>query len=244
MQVIINGAENYITIIGAGVSSRTYYGDWGKSGKIYTNSDTTNITMQISDDWYSFPWESLLVNGAVPTSYINAWELLTAVTSTNPPPLPVLTIGQQYQGGIIYYIDGSGQHGLIRALDADISVDNYTYQKFNGFTVTGATGYNIGTGLSNTNILINLISAFDSPAALACTAFLGGGYTDWYLPSAEELVKMNNNGQFPALISIAAWTSTEITIDRAYVLAPLIDANPIDAAKDVNGVQVIPIRSF
>jgi hypothetical protein len=244
MQVIINGAENYITIIGAGVSSRTYYGDWGKSGKIYTNADTSTITMQISEDWYNFHWESLLVNGTSPVSYINAWELLTSVTSTNPPPLPVLTIGQEYQGGIIYYIDGSGQHGLIRALDADISANDYVYQKLNGFSVTGATGYNIGTGASNTNILINLIPPFDSPAALFCTTFLGGGYTDWYLPSAEELAKMLNNGQFPASVNLAAWTSTEFDINNAYLLAPSFDVNPIENTKDIGGIQVVPIRSF
>jgi hypothetical protein len=246
MQVIINGTENYVAIIGTTPYQRVYWGRNGRSGKIYTKQDSNIISMQIGEDWYELPWEELIVNGTSPTSYINAWELLTAVTSTNPPPLPVLTIGQQYQGGIIYYIDGSGQHGLIRALDADISVDSYVYQFSNGafgFALTGATGYNIGTGLSNTNILLSNPS-FSAQAADICNSFNAGGYTDWYLPSAEELVKMNNNGQFPASIFTGGWTSTEVSIDTAYVLAPLIDVNPIDASKDVSGIQVIPIRSF
>jgi hypothetical protein len=242
MQVIINGAENYITIIGAGVSSRTYYGDWGKSGKIYTNSDTTNITMQISEDWYSFPWESLLVNGTSPTSYINAWELLTAVTSTNPPPLPVLTIGQEYQGGIIFYLDGSGQHGYVRAVDADIPTTDLYYQNSSAyFAVTGATGTALGAGRANTNILINPIYA--SSAAQFCNGYLGGGYNDWYLPSTEELVKMNNNGQFPSAVT-AAWTSTEVDEFEAYLLFPQNSPTPANWAKDIGGTTAIPIRAF
>lgn len=243
MQVIINGAENYITIIGAGASSRTYYGDWGKSGKIYTQSDNVNITMQISEDWYSFPWQSLLVNGTSPTSYLNAWELLTSVTSTNPPPLPVLTIGQEYQGGIIFYIDGSGQHGYVRAVDADIPTIVTAYYESPPFTITGATGEALGTGRANTDILLNL--ATPSPLAINCTTYLGGGYNDWFLPSKDEMAIMYVNGQYLG-DDFAAFTSTEFDLLNAYAIAPYFFGNGIPAPvnKDVTVSVVIPIRAF
>ncbi|MBK8367232.1 MAG: hypothetical protein IPL10_07385 [Bacteroidetes bacterium] len=36
-------------------------------------------------------------------------------TSSAPTPTVPLTIGQSYQGGTIFYLDGTGQHGLIAA---------------------------------------------------------------------------------------------------------------------------------
>ena len=62
-----------------------------------------------------------------------------------------LVIGLSYQGGIIAYIDSTGQHGLIAAT-ADQSEGIQWYNGTN--IVTGATGTAIGTGLTNTNAII------------------------------------------------------------------------------------------
>ena len=94
-----------------------------------------------------------------------------------------LAIGQSYQGGIIAYIDSTGQHGLIAAT-ADQSEGIQWYNGTN--IVTGATGTAIGTGLTNTNAII-AVQGSGSYAASIARDYNGGGYTDWYLPSKDEL---------------------------------------------------------
>jgi hypothetical protein len=129
----------------------------------------------------------------------------------------VPTIGQYFQGGIVAYIlvsgdpgyDANTQHGLIAAT----SDQSTGIQWSNGsFTTTGATGTAIGTGLSNTNTIISSQGpTATSYAAGLARAYKGGGYTDWYLPSKNELAKlyaMKLLG-FGSFASDAYWSSAE-----------------------------------
>jgi len=135
-----------------------------------------------------------------------------------------IAIGSIYQGGIIFYIDGTGQHGLIAStLDQSSGI-----QWYNGTSVaTGATGTSIGTGLANTNAIIQAQGAASTNyAAGLAKAYNGGGYTDWYLPSKDELNSMyihigagapsplTNVGGFN--ISSRYWSSSEYDRYTAY----------------------------
>ena len=133
-------------------------------------------------------------------------------------------IGDNFQGGKLAYILKSGDpgydantpHGLIAATSDQSS----GIQWFNGsYTTTGASGMSIGTGLSNTNKIINNQGATaTSYAAGLARAYTGGGYTDWYLPSQNELNKLYENktaiGDFPE--AAAYWSSTEVDFEWAY----------------------------
>ena len=96
---------------------------------------------------------------------------------------PAITIGDFHEGGIIFYIDNTGEHGLVCTV-----VDQ-------GFDVTwgcpslikfGADGLIIGTGAQNT---IDILAACtETPiAASTCNQLVLNGYDDWFLPSKDEL---------------------------------------------------------
>jgi len=128
---------------------------------------------------------------ATDTTYWNhKQEQLTAGTgisivgnTINATVSTTLAIGQSYQGGIIFWLDASGQHGLIAAT-ADQSTAMQWYNGAN--TTTNAVRDGIGAGMYNTERIIASQGTGDYAAQL-CANYQSGGYGDWYLPSKYEL---------------------------------------------------------
>jgi hypothetical protein len=159
--------------------------------------------------------EMQVFNGALWTNIVGG-----TVTGTI-----ILSIGNSYQGGKVAYIlgpsdpgyDANTQHGLITAT-SDQSTGIRWYNLSN--ITTGATGTAIGTGLSNTNKIISIqLGTTTSYAAGLARAHNGGGYTDWYLPSKDELAKlyaMKLLG-FGDFSNGAYWSSTEVSINQAWL---------------------------
>lgn len=117
-------------------------------------------------------------------------------------------IGEHFGGGVVFYVSNNGQHGLI----AD-SIDLKSAAWYNGtYTITGVTATNIGSGKSNTRQIIQSHGTLGKYAANLCWKSKRGGFTDWYLPSRDELSQMYFQreviGHF--VISNYYWSSSEI----------------------------------
>jgi hypothetical protein len=129
-----------------------------------------------------------------------------------------LSIGDTYQGGIIFYLDASGCHGLIAA-PGDQSTSAAWW---NGSDMdTRAYGSGLFEGKSNTK-MINWQQGGTTSAAAICANY---GDLKWYLPSIKELNLMFENigqgnalglGNIGGFVNAYYWSSTEDGNDNAW----------------------------
>jgi len=141
-----------------------------------------------------------------------------ALANTDDGSCIALAIGDTYGGGIVFYLDGNGG-GLISApSDQAIGI----YWGCYGTLISGADGTAIGTGVQNT---IDIVAGCTTSGTAAdiCANLTLGGYSDWFLPSKDELNEMLLNiGQGSVLGNIGGfaisdyWSSTEYDNDTAW----------------------------
>lgn len=133
-----------------------------------------------------------------------------------------LGIGETYLGGKIacFFVSGdpgyvAGEsHGLIIS-SANISTLSRWY--VTTFMVTGATATGLGTGDANTSTIISMQGNTGTYAAKLCRDYRGGSYTDWYLPSKDELNKLFlNRVAIGGLSATYHWSSTETASTTAW----------------------------
>ena len=121
-------------------------------------------------------------------------------------------------GGIIFYDKGSYSDGW-RYLEA-ASEDQSAIAKWGcyGKSISGATGIAISTGKSNTKALLENCGEANMAAKL-CSAYRGGGKSDWFLPSKDELNLMYTNlkkNGVGGLASVTYWSSSEGSANVAW----------------------------
>lgn len=141
-------------------------------------------------------------------------------SSQPTPSTPVTyTIGQLFGGGKIFYIDGTGQHGLIVSLsDQSLTIQPYSPGAWYGnHVLTGATSSSDGS--TNTTKIISAQGNTTSYAAKLCRDYRGGGFSDWFLPAKDQLYQLFV--QMTVLgggFSTVYWSSTEADIDSGWIL--------------------------
>ncbi len=124
------------------------------------------------------------------------------------------TLGESYFGGIIFYIDNTGEHGLVCAPEDQSS----GIQWYNGsYVLTGATPTAIGTGQANTTAIVN-VQGQGSYAAKICSDLVLNGFDDWFLPSKEELILMYNYVPHGDYGYAEYWSSSEGDMNEAWKL--------------------------
>ena len=151
----------------------------------------------------------VLFNTTTNTLQINEGDATTANWLSLTASTCGLSIGDTHQGGIIFYLDATGCHGLV----AKATDEAGTYQWSSTFLETWAYASGIYGGAQNTKKSIARAIAESStcPAASVCDNLVSGGYTDWYLPSKDELDMMYVNLHLQGLgnFNYSYWSSTE-----------------------------------
>jgi len=142
-------------------------------------------------------------------------------------PTTTYSVGDFAQGGIVFWVDETGQHGLVCAKEDQSTVASWYAGTYGNTQAKGDGPY---AGEANTSIIIAAQVAIGDDgstyAARICNELQinEGGFTygDWYLPSKEELNLMNlnkttidatatsNGGS--AFATAYYWSSTEFDI--------------------------------
>lgn len=145
--------------------------------------------------------------GAGPYSYNGSSWTPMFVTSFSP-----VIIGQSKFGGVVFYVDESGQHGLVAALSDQSSATWYNGNYKNTLAIRSG----IYSGFNNTE-RINTEQGAGTYAASIATQNNSGGFGDWYLPSKDEMTKMFQQiAVIPAITAGANyWSSTEESVSNA-----------------------------
>ena len=131
-----------------------------------------------------------------------AYGASTTVTPTQ------FWLGESFQGGIIFYIDGTNQHGLIAAAADDSMSRRIPWQPAFGASPFGMS-LSFTDGKTNTSTIVNFYDTATSLyVAKEATLYNGGGYTDWYVPSWDELVNLlSHTDLVPGMDYYDYWTS-------------------------------------
>ncbi len=150
-----------------------------------------------------------------------------------------LAIGDLYQGGIIFYLDGLGGGLIAATVDVDDG-GNFIVEWGCYETTTNATS--TSDGETNTSDILLSCATANIPADL-CDNYSSGGYTDWYLPALDQLdslyFHLDDVGGFT---TDSYWSSTESNFRRAYRIN--FNSGVSSTRPKNNTYRVRPIRTF
>lgn len=230
------------------------YNDWYLPSKDALNQMNTNRTalgMASANYWSSSEYSSSQANYAWyhamggSANYQNKSNSTYRVRAVRD----IIAVGNNYQGGTVFYLLQPGDagyvagetHGLIM-MTWDLSTGVQWYNGSN--TTTGATGSAIGTGNANTNTIVASQGA-GTYAAKLCADYSDGTYSDWYLPSIDELSKLyQNRTLMGGYTTTVYWSSTEVSSSNAYGINFGGAGSSTSVAKSTSTYRIRAIRSF
>lgn len=120
--------------------------------------------------------------------------LITDPSSPSNPTNPTagsLKIGDFHQGGVITYFFKETDPGYVRGeqhgfVVSPEDITQSTYWGCPGLSIIKARNENIGAGKANTAEIVRMCGTLNSAARL-CANYTYGGYSEWFLPSKDEL---------------------------------------------------------
>ncbi len=152
------------------------------------------------------------------------------------------TIGQPGGGGIVFYIDLTGLHGLA-ATPQDQGAGEWGC---NGTLIgPGANHFGLLEGDLNTTAIV--AGCVGPSAARTCDTLTLNGYSDWYLPSADELDSLRVHSAVVGgwALNQWAWSSTEWDAGGSVFVSNDPGFNPYwIVTKSYTGARIRCIRKF
>ena len=173
-------------------------------------------------------------DGELQVNYASGWKNAAGGDITDPPP----QIGDYRDGGIVFYIastpvdldgDGDLDTGLVCAIQDQSSSIEWILGGSTQTTANGGTSASIGQGQTNTTAMMNQVGYIGGAAAV-CNDYSitvnGITYSDWFLPSKDELNQMYQNRETINTTAAANsgsnffdyyyWSSTEYDVNSAW----------------------------
>lgn len=145
-------------------------------------------------------------------------------------------IGEEYGGGWIFWIDESGEHGLI---NGGVFFINPKWSST--YVNTKARRDGIGAGKINTERAYQAINQTDN-IFWQCQ-FIQRGYGDWYIPSKYELNLLYTQREALGFTGESYWSSTEVDASQAWYQR-FNTGEQLIGMKDWVGLRLTVIRSF
>lgn len=211
-------------------------------GSVSAATATTDANGKASVEWTLGTTEGQQTLTITGTSTLTGSPLEVTATATYRP-----VIGDFKFGGVIFYIDESGEHGLVCAV-----TDQSTGAPWGcvGTVITGADDRTVGAGPQNTlDILAECTT--EGIAAYICDTLTHNGFNDWYLPSYDELVLIYENKNIinttlalvgAPLVEDRYWSSTEYNSTGG--LAKYLNTGVESARRKDLNAYVRAIRTF
>lgn len=120
-------------------------------------------------------------------------------------------VGENFGGGIVFYLDATKCHGLIASTTDQSSGIEWSS------IISQAAGAYSHDGSSNTMGI--MLQGAVSGAAKMCDSLTLNGFDDWYLPSLDELSRMYMlRSIIGGFSSVPYWSSTEYSNTQSWFL--------------------------
>ncbi len=208
------------TIVGGGATSLNLYantpemgeGLWtiisGEGGILADATNPSSLFTGNTGETYTLQW-------AINTECGTSADTISVIFAN-------IQIGEPYQGGIIAYILQPGDpgyidgetHGIIAAASDQSASAQWGCS---GTLIPGADGTALGTGYQNT---LDIVAGCSTAgiAAQICNDLELNGYSDWYLPSKDELNKLYlNKAAIGGFATDYYWSSSESSSNYAWL---------------------------
>ena len=167
--------------------------------------------------------------------------------STSVAQVSTITIqsdGKIVVGGVFTNFNYEAADKLAR-LNSDGSLDT-AFVVSNAGGITAADGTAIGTGAQNTlDIIADTGGVAATNAAAYCADLVYGGYSDWFLPSKDELAQLRIQRTAIGDLQIYEyWSSTEFYNATSYAWRQRIETGAASGYLKTQASLVRPVRSF
>ena len=191
----------------------------------------------------------------------------TTISGSTPTPSPTVSMDRQAGGvcaqggycdvgdigpggGTVFYVPGSEQDGgeyLEAALpgwSGGSGDPEAVWCNQKQVTLAGQkTEHHIGSGLANTQVIVAACLSDPRGAAKLADDYVGGGKTDWFLPSIDELNKLRQNKDAVGCVDHSYWSSSQQDGYGA-ISMDFRDGQWYNFVNFETGVHVRPVRAF